>query len=55
MLIYEIQGDRIPAEPEADAKRLMKKYPPQAEVIVWDGDEIIDKLLLKDLYDELTD
>ena len=41
MLIYEIQGQRYPSEPEAETKRkMLSKHPPEAEVIVWDWDGI---------------
>ena len=55
MLIYEIQGERFPAEPEKEAKRKALAHPTEAEVIVWDGDEIIDRMLLRDLFNESTD
>jgi len=37
MLIYEIQGQRYPSEPEAETKRkMLAHHPPEAEVVVWD-------------------
>jgi len=66
MLIYEIQGQRYPSEPEAETKRkMLAHHPPEAEVIVWDvftfcpgltswSDTEIDRLKLNELWNENT-
>jgi len=56
MLIYEIQGQRYP-EPEAETKRkMLRKHPPDAEVVVievFNGCErYIKRLKLNELWDE---
>ena len=54
MLVYEIQGMRFFAEPEEEVKRKMiGRFPPDAEVLVWDGDKIIDKMRLNELWNDV--
>jgi len=60
MIIYEIQGQRYPSEPEEETKKkMLAKHPPDAEVIVWEvnmvpysqrPDKEIDRLKLNDLW-----
>jgi len=51
MLIYEIQGERHNSGPEHEVKRrLLKKYPPDAEVIIWDGDKEVARIKLNELF-----
>ena len=52
---YEVQGKRINALPEYEALQKLRKMPPNAELIVWDGYDIAEISTVEDKIMELLD
>jgi len=55
MKVYEVQGKRIPVEPEDEALLKLRKCPLRAEVIVWDGSDIAEVTSVENKVTEILD
>jgi len=55
MKYYEVQGKRIPIIPEGEAVQRLRRYPPNAELIVWDGYDIAEVTTVENKIGELTE
>jgi len=53
MKYYEVQGKRIPTMPEGEALLKLRRFPPNAEVITWDGNDIRDVSMVEDKIEEI--
>jgi len=54
MIYYEVQGKRIPSEPKFEAQHRLEKSPPNAELIVWEENDIIEICTVEDKLNEIT-
>ena len=54
MIYYEVQGKRIPSEPKFEAQHRLENKPPNAELIVWEDNEIIELTTVEDKLAELN-
>ena len=54
MIYYESQGKRIAKEPIEAVQNLLKSLPPNAELIVWEENDIIEICTVEDKLNEIT-
>ena len=54
MKCYEVQGKMIQSLPDGEALRKLKKLPPNAELIVWEENDIIEICTVEDKLTEIT-
>ena len=55
MNYYEVQGKRIPTMPEEEALQRLRRCPLRAELIVWDGSDIVEVSTVEDKIEDILD
>jgi len=55
MKYYEVQGKRICTMPEEEALLKLKRYPLNAELIVWDGRDITEVTTVESKIADILD
>ena len=55
MNYYEVQGKRMPNMPAEEALQRLRRCPLRAELIVWDGYDIVEISTVEDKIEEILD